>query len=135
MTMGMELQRAAAWASHPRRGKTGFCRQCGKEFSRAGRPLRSLFCSDECRDVQRTENRRRSAKRYYHHDVELRRVAQVSVTCKCPRCERMHTVRMAPVRPGFTPRLYCPVCTHAIEYLRHAASNDPVLGAHSVGYF
>ena len=124
MTMGMELQREEAWASHPWRKKTGTCRRCGKEFPRAGRPLSSPFCSDECRDLRRKERRRRGAV-----------VAQAPVTCKCPRCECMHEVRMTPVRPGFIPRISCPACAHAIEYLRHTASNDPVLGAHSVGYF
>jgi predicted nucleic acid-binding Zn ribbon protein len=139
MTMGMELQREEAWAARPWRKKTGVCRQCGKKFSRIGRPLRSPFCSDVCRDRRQQEKRRRNAKtHYYRHGEYPRRAtvgAQVPVACKCPRCERMHKVRMAPVRPGFTPRIYCPVCTHAIEYLRHAASNDPELGAHSVGYF
>jgi predicted nucleic acid-binding Zn ribbon protein len=124
MTMGMELQREEAWAARPWRKKTGVCRQCGKKFSRIGRPLRSPFCSDVCRDRRQQEKRRRNAKTHYYRHGEYPRRATVG-----------EQVRMAPVRPGFTPRIYCPVCTHAIEYLRHAASNDPELGAHSVGYF
>jgi hypothetical protein len=137
MTMGMELQRAAARSAHPWRKKTGVCRWCGREFDRAGRPRGVQFCSDDCRDAKKRADVKRNARRQARKLKDERRSAAAAarVVCKCPRCACMHEVRMAPVRPGFTPRIYCPACSQDVENLRFCISHDSVLGAHAVGYY
>ncbi len=56
------------------------------------------------------------------------------VSCKCPRCGRMHDVRMTPVRPGFTPRIYCNRCETAVAHM--AEHRDLAYeSGHAVGYY
>jgi hypothetical protein len=46
----------------------------------------------------------------------------------------MHDVRMTPVRPGFTPRIYCNRCETAVAHM--AEHRDLAYeSGHAVGYY
>lgn len=82
------------------------CVVCGMDFPRY---RHQTCCSPECtrkRDKERSrEYLARRRERESGSGVPLS-----PVPCKCPRCGIMHTVSMAPVRPGFVPRVYCEHC-------------------------
>jgi len=53
------------------------------------------------------------------------------VSCKCPACGRMRTVKMIPPKSGITPRIYCP------KHIRRRFVDtdcDPLLGTYAVGW-
>lgn len=104
-----------------RRGKIEekVCKVCGASY--ASSRANSKTCSRTCSVMNSQHCRDLNNKRHRGHDINMR-----PVLCKCQACERTHSVRMSPVRPGFTPRVYCPECRESVKRrVTDAYSADP----------
>lgn len=125
----------APWSDRP-------CAVCGRPFA----PVRAnqICCSPAC--AEKRHNERQRAYYRAHKDVIVRqngaknasvyrtRSSMTQVSCKCPRCGRMHDVHMTPVRPGFTPRIYCNRCETAVAHM--AEHRDLAYeSGNAVGYY
>lgn len=106
------------------------CDHCGREF--AARHWRKKMCSPECSHAHHLEVCKAHYRRYRADILVLRKnenrsprvgrhrtiepdgidcdVATVPVECQCPRCGVRYTLRLAPVRAGHVPRIYCGAC-------------------------
>lgn len=95
--------------------KAEACRIIGKTLNFSADAIKKHMENVQIRYVRagKSEPKKKSHKKY-----ESRKMDSLAlVLCKCPACEEMHTVKMAPVRPGFVPRIYHPECHHAVKSL------------------
>ena len=99
----IKMARKNAWAARRRaeaaKNSVGQCRECGEEFSPAGRGIR--YCSDECR---RTACARRSLA-YYHRRMAGREAPRA----KCSVC----SAEFAPGKGEGGLRRYCSLACRA----------------------
>lgn len=102
------------------------CRHCGKTFEA---PCNwTVYCSLACKRADESERKAREIKAKPYAG---------EVVCKCPKCERAHTVRMAQPETGIMPRKFCPDCGKVISGYRgydFVSSGDHLSGGLSLVY-
>lgn len=95
------------------------CRVCGASYTSSRKNSRT--CSPHCSRINSSHSKGINNKSLRGGSITLS-----PVLCKCPACEEMHTVKMAPVRPGFVPRIYHPECAESVKRrVNDAYSADP----------
>lgn len=96
------------------------CRFCGEAFEAANNW--SVYCSMACKRADEAAKKAEAVKA----DPWAGKVL-----CKCPKCEKLHVVRMAPPDNGIMPRKFCPDCGKNISGLRgydFVSSGDHLAG-------
>lgn len=80
------------------------CAYCKKELPDDG--TRRKFCDENCR--RKHGNRvKQMCKQNKGRNTKL-------VECKCPKCERLHMVKLFWVGDSM-PRKYCPICAKVVH--------------------
>jgi len=89
--------------------KQGVCKRCGADIRNTNR---LVFCSDRCSQIWFRDNHKKERNKYKKKNYMDFKNGKSWVACKCPKCEKIHKVKMKWIGNGM-PRKFCKKCiTH-----------------------